>query len=260
MDEYRGDVMKEPVLSIQNLHFAYTVRHSSSRSLKETFLNSVRGIKQDVIIDAIQGIDLDLYQGEILGIIGNNGAGKSTLLKLISGILPPSSGHVRVLGQIAPLIELNAGFNPELSGAENIVLFGVLLGNDKPLMEKNMQSIANWAGLTESIDLPVRTYSTGMISRLGFAVATFQTSSLLIIDEVLSVGDIDFQSKSMNRVNELMSSGEATILVSHDLDLIQSKATKVLWLDRGKQLMFGNAREVIDAYRASQNSSRNSQI
>jgi len=260
LDEYRGDVMREPVLSIQNLHFAYTIRHASARSVKQTVLNMVSRVNSDVIVEAIQGIDLVLYPGETLGIVGDNGAGKSTLLKLISGILPPSTGRIRVRGQIAPLIELNAGFNPELTGAENIVLFGVLLGNKRTVMENNTERIAHWAGLSESIDLPIRTYSTGMLSRLGFAVATFQSSSLLIIDEVLSVGDIDFQAKSMARVHELMASGEATILVSHDLNLIQSKATKVLWLDHGKQALLGNAREVIDAYRANQDTPRDSQI
>jgi ABC-type polysaccharide/polyol phosphate transport system ATPase subunit len=170
---------------------------------------------------------------------------------MVSGVLPPTSGYVRVNGSIAPLIELGAGFNPELTGAENIVLFGVLLGNKKELMELKAQEIASWAGLNDSIQLPIRTYSTGMLAKLGFAVATFQTSKLLIIDEVLSVGDSDFQEKSLKRVDELIASGESTILVSHDLQLIEQRATKVLWLDHGKQVMLGNPSEVVDAYRKS---------
>jgi ABC-type polysaccharide/polyol phosphate transport system ATPase subunit len=150
-------------------------------------------------------------QGDVLGIIGNNGAGKSTLLKVLAGILPPTSGAVRVEGQIAPLIELGAGFNLELTGVENIVLFGVLLGNPKKLMVDNVPEIAAWAGLTESIHLPIRTYSTGMLSRLGFAIATFRRSELLIIDEALSVGDQDFQLKSKKRIDEYDPEAQAVI-------------------------------------------------
>ncbi len=200
-------------------------------------------------VNAVKNVDFELTAGEVLGIIGKNGAGKSTLLKLISGVIPPSTGEVIVKGRIAPLIELGAGFNSELTGAENIVLFGVLLGNQKQLMEENMKAIAQWAGLEESIDLPTRTYSTGMLSRLGFAVATFQQLELLIIDEVLSVGDAQFQLKSMARMDELISQGEVTILVSHDLNLVEAKASKVLWLENGNQRMFGKPKEVIDAYR-----------
>jgi ABC-type polysaccharide/polyol phosphate transport system ATPase subunit len=241
--------MRDPIVLVENLTFNYRIRHAGARSLKQAFINTVKGIKSDIYVEAITEINFKLSQGEVLGIVGNNGAGKSTLLKLLSGILPPTSGAIKVRGRIAPLIELGAGFNPELTGAENIVLFGVLLGNTKAKMEENLTAIANWAGLTEAIHLPIRTYSTGMLSRLGFAVATFQQCDLLIIDEVLSVGDADFQVKSMSRMEELISKGEATILVSHDLNLVAERATKVLWLDHGKQMMFGDPKEVIDAYR-----------
>ena len=241
--------MNVPIVQVEDLKFSYRIRHASARSLKQVFIDTSKGIKSDIHVTAINGINFELREGEVLGIVGNNGAGKSTLLKLISGILPPSSGVVRVRGRVAPLIELGAGFNVELTGAENIVLFGVLLGNRKKIMEEKVATIADWAGLTESINLPIRTYSTGMLSRLGFAVATFEQSELLIIDEVLSVGDIDFQVKSMKRIDELISAGEVTILVSHDLNLIEAKASKVLWLEHGKQVMLGNPKEVIDAYR-----------
>jgi len=217
--------------------------------LKQVFINTIKGVKSDVYVSAISGIEFELDKGEVLGVIGKNGAGKSTLLKLISGILPPTSGTVKVNGRIAPLIELGGGFNLELTGAENIILFGMLLGYDRTLMESQLSNIAVWAGLSEFIDLPLRTYSTGMLSRLGFAVATFQQRELLIIDEVLSVGDGEFQIKSLKRMNELISEGEATILVSHDLQMIENRCTKVLWLEHGKQVMIGNPRQVIDAYR-----------
>jgi ABC-2 type transport system ATP-binding protein len=243
--------MSSSVVEVKNLHFSYKIRHANTRSLKQAFINTVKGTKSDIDVSAINGINFELCSGEVLGIVGRNGAGKSTLLKLIAGVVPPSSGRVRVRGRIAPLIELGAGFNPELTGAENIVLFGVLLGNTRKAMEENVPIIAEWAGLTESINLPIRTYSTGMQSRLGFAIATFKQNELLIVDEVLSVGDAEFQRKSMVRIDELISAGEATILVSHDLKLVEKKATKILWLEQGRQVMFGNTREVIDAYRRS---------
>jgi ABC-type polysaccharide/polyol phosphate transport system ATPase subunit len=249
MGEDGRDDVNTPIVVVKNLDFSYRIRNASAQSLKQNFIDTLKRKKSDVYVTAISGVNFELSSGEVLGIVGNNGAGKSTLLKLLAGILPPSSGIVKVKGRIAPLIELGAGFNPELTGAENIVLFGVLLGNPKVLMDENKATIAEWAGLSESIHLPIRTYSTGMISRLGFAIATFQASELLIVDEVLSVGDIDFQAKSINRLDELISTGEATILVSHDLDLVQAKASKVLWLDLGKQVMLGNPEEVIDAYR-----------
>jgi ABC-type polysaccharide/polyol phosphate transport system ATPase subunit len=147
------------------------------------------------------------------------------------------------------MLELGAGFNPELSGEENILLFGVLLGNRTKEMRAKVNEIAEWAGLTEQIKLPMRTYSTGMVARLGFAVATFQRSDVLIVDEILGVGDAEFQQKSKARMLELISHGEATILVSHDLTTLEKLATKVLWLDRGQQKMLGPTKEVLDAYR-----------
>lgn len=249
MEENGSDVVRNPTVSIENLYFNYQIRNSTARSLKQTFINILRGIKSDINISAIENVHFDLEPGEVLGIVGNNGAGKSTLLKMIAGVLPPTSGNVKVRGRVAPLIELGAGFNPELTGEENIILFGVLLGKSKKLVEDNVLKIAGWAGVTDSLKLPIRTYSTGMLSRLGFAVATFEQCELLIIDEVLSVGDIDFQVKSMKRMDELISAGEVTILVSHDLNLVQSKASKVLWLENGRQVMIGNPTEVIDAYK-----------
>ena len=202
-------------------------------------------------IHALKGVNFELFEGEVLGIIGKNGAGKSTLLKLIAGILPPTSGKVIVQGKISPLIELGAGFNSELTGEENVLLFGVLLGHSKKVMKDNLDKIATWAGLTAVMKLPLRTYSTGMRSRLGFAIATFQESELLIIDEVLSVGDSEFQRKSLSRIQQLMELGEAAIIVSHDLHLIEERTTKVLWLENGCQIMMGNPKEVVDAYRLS---------
>jgi ABC-type polysaccharide/polyol phosphate transport system ATPase subunit len=200
-------------------------------------------------INILNGCSLTAYQGELIGIIGPNGAGKSTLLKILSRVLPPTKGVIKVNGTVAPMLELGAGFNPELSGEDNILLFGVLLGNSTKEMKSKVVEIADWAGLTEQIQLPLRTYSSGMMARLAFAVATFQKTDVLIIDEILGVGDADFQVKSKARMMELISRGEATILVSHDLTTVEDLATKVLWLDHGHQKMIGPTKEVLDAYR-----------
>ena len=243
--------MRNLIVNVENVSFSYRIKHASAKSLKQAAINTLMRNDSDVIIKALHEISFQIRSGEVLGIIGRNGAGKSTLLKLLAGILPPTSGSIKTVGKIAPLIELGAGFSPELTGRENIELFGVLLGNSRKVMREKTFGIAQWAGLTEQIDLPIRTYSTGMLARLGFSVATFQPSELLIIDEVLSVGDTDFQSKSLSRVEELISGGEATILVSHDLQLILERSSRVLWLDHGRQMMFGKPDEVISAYKAN---------
>jgi ABC-2 type transport system ATP-binding protein len=245
------DDVKKKVIQATNLHFEYRIRFSALNSLKETFIHAIKRSNTVMNIHALKGVNFELFEGEVLGIIGKNGAGKSTLLKLIAGILPPTSGKVIVQGKISPLIELGAGFNSELTGEENVLLFGVLLGHSKKVMKDNLDKIATWAGLTAVMKLPLRTYSTGMRSRLGFAIATFQESELLIIDEVLSVGDSEFQRKSLSRIQQLMELGEAAIIVSHDLHLIEERTTKVLWLENGCQIMMGNPKEVVDAYRLS---------
>lgn len=248
MVEKRGDDVKHIRVKVENLEFSYRIRHAATKSLKQSFINSIKRLDSDVHINAIYGINFDLFQGEVLGIVGRNGAGKSTLLKILAGVLPPSSGSLHTSGRIAPLIELGAGFNLELTGAENIVLFGVMLGNSRKEMSRKVDEIAEWAGLTTQINLPARTYSTGMLSRLGFAVVTFQPCEMLIIDEVLSVGDADFQKKSLNRIKELIAGGTSAILVSHDAVTIKEHCSRVMWLDQGRQVMIGPPSQVMNAY------------
>ena len=248
MEKYRGDDVTSRVLEVRNMSFSYNVKYPHARTLKQVFVDIFQGVESEIEITALRNINFQLCHGEVLGIIGNNGAGKSTLLKVISGILPPSGGEISVYGRIAPIIELGVGVSPDLTCRENIELIGVLLGYEKKEIRAGIHEITAWAGLTEYIDLPVRTFSTGMLARLAFAIATFQSRELLMVDEVLSVGDRDFQTKSLKRIEDLMSDGEATILVSHDLSLIEDKATKVLWLDQGRQMMFGDPREVLYEY------------
>jgi ABC-2 type transport system ATP-binding protein len=237
------------VIEVQNVDLKYVIRHGRATTLKEAAISAVKGINLDVTVNALTDISFTVNRGEVLAIIGHNGAGKSSLLKLIARVLPPTSGVIKVNGSVAPMLELGAGFNPELSGEENILLFGVLLGNRTKEMQSRVADIAEWAGLTNQINLPLRTYSTGMVARLGFAVATFRKSDVLIVDEILGVGDAEFQEKSKAKIKDLIANGEATILVSHDLGTVESLATKALWLDHGKQVMLGSTEAVLDAYR-----------
>jgi ABC-2 type transport system ATP-binding protein len=237
------------VIEVSNVDLNYVIRHGRASTLKEAAISAIKRINLDITVGALKDINFTVDRGEVLAIVGHNGAGKSTLLKILSRVLPPTNGVVKVNGSVAPMLELGAGFNPELSGEDNILLFGVLLGNSTKEMKSKVTEIAEWAGLTEQIQLPLRTYSSGMMARLAFAVATFQKTDVLIIDEILGVGDADFQIKSRARMMELIGHGEATILVSHDPTTVESLATKVLWLDHGRQKMFGTTKEVMDAYR-----------
>ncbi len=241
--------MTSHIIEVQNVDLKYIIRHGRVTTLKEAAISAINRLNLDITVNALTDISFTLDRGEVLAIIGHNGAGKSSLLKLIARVLPPTSGVVKVNGSVAPMLQIGAGFNPELSGEENILLFGVLLGNRTKEMQSRVADIAEWAGLTEHIKLPLRTYSSGMVARLGFAVATFQKSDVLIVDEILGVGDAEFKEKSKARMRDLIAHGEATILVSHDLTTVESLATKVLWLDHGKQVMLGSTEEVLDAYR-----------
>jgi ABC-2 type transport system ATP-binding protein len=244
-----GDDVRDHVIEVSHVDLNYVVRHGRASTLKEAAISAIKRINLDITVNALKDINFTVDRGEVLAIIGHNGAGKSTLLKILSRVLPPTNGNVMVRGSVAPMLELGAGFNPELSGEENILLFGVLLGNSTKSMESKSREIAEWAGLSDHIKLPLRTFSSGMVARLAFAVATFQKSDVLIIDEILGIGDSEFQKKSRIRIQDLINEGEATILVSHDLDSVAELATKVLWLDHGKQVALGPTLEVLDAYR-----------
>ena len=241
--------MTNHVIEVRNVDLNYIIRHGRATTIKEAAISAIKRINLDITVNALKDINFTVDRGEVLAIVGHNGAGKSTLLKILSRVLPPTKGVVKVNGTVAPMLELGAGFNPELSGEDNILLFGVLLGNSTKAMKAKVTEIAEWSGLTEHIHLPLRTYSSGMMARLAFAVATFQKTDVLIIDEILGVGDAEFQVKSKAKMLDLISHGEATILVSHDLTTVEELATKVLWLDHGNQKMLGPTQEVLDAYR-----------
>ena len=198
---------------------------------------------------ALHEVDLTVYSGEVFGIIGKNGAGKSTMLKVISRVLRPTEGRVIVYGKIAPLLELGAGFHPELTGRENIYLNGSLLGYSRSEMNDCFKSILDFSELHDFIDAPIRTYSTGMYTRLGFAVATAHQPDILIIDEVLGVGDEAFQHKCADRIDQFRKNGTTILLVSHSMDPIKELCQRVAWINHGKIIVVGEPDQVISAYR-----------
>lgn len=196
----------------------------------------------------LRDVDLQIHRGKTTGIIGRNGAGKSTLLKLVGGILHADSGDVAIRGRVAALIELGAGFHPELTGRENILINGVILGQSKAQMRERTQAIIAFADLADYIDYPVRTYSSGMYARLGFAVAIHVDPDILLIDEILSVGDAEFTRKCRMALDTFKTQNKSIVVVSHDLHTIRSFCDEALWLDAGRVTMQGPATEVVDAY------------
>ena len=240
----------EKIVEVSGVSLAYRRTRHRVSSLKQTAIDTInRRIAYEDFL-ALRDISFEISRGETLSIIGRNGAGKSTLLKVIARVLPPTKGRVIVRGHVAPMIELGAGFNLELTGAENIVLYGTLLGRKPKEMKARIEVIADWAGLADHLDVPLRAYSSGMTARLAFAVATDKTPDLLLIDEILSVGDEDFREKSAARTIEIMNSGCAVLLVSHDLEAVEKMSTRAIYLKQGVQRVSGSPQEVISEYLA----------
>ena len=197
---------------------------------------------------ALRDINFEVNKGEVVGIIGRNGAGKSTILKIISGIMKPTTGNVERYGNIIPMLELGSGFDMDLSGKENIFLNGAILGYSKEFLESKYNEILEFSELGDFIYSPIRNYSSGMLMRLAFSIATVVEPEILIVDEILAVGDENFQRKSRNRMMELMSGGTTVLFVSHSMDQIREMCDRVVWLEGGHVKMFGPMNEVCDAY------------
>lgn len=239
--------MEKTIIKLENVSMSFNMATDKITSLKEYI---IKLIKREIFykeFKALQNIDLEIKKGDILGIIGFNGAGKSTMLKVVSGILKPTKGSVSINGTIAPLIELGAGFDPELSGRENIYLNGAVLGINKKEIKNKIEDIIEFSELREFIDTPVKNYSSGMYARLGFSIATCIEPEILIVDEILSVGDYRFQEKSKKRIEDMMKKGTTIILVSHSIDDIKQLCNKVLWLEKGEIKDFGGL-EIIEQY------------
>jgi ABC-2 type transport system ATP-binding protein/lipopolysaccharide transport system ATP-binding protein len=237
---------------LENVGVRYHAPDERIPSIKEYLIRWVQGKIRHRDFWALKDVNLSVERGETLGLIGHNGAGKSTMLKLIARVLRPTQGRVRVRGNVAPLLEFGAGFHPELTGRENVYLNGALLGYSRKEMDEKFERIVDFAELWDFIDAPMRTYSSGMWARLGFAVATDIKPDILIIDEVLSVGDESFQRKSYDRMQEFRDQGATILLVSHSMDLIQQMCQRAAWLDHGQLKAIGKPEDVIYAYRQSQ--------
>ena len=239
------------VIEAKNISFAYRVlnkQHSSLKTLFRDFLHGKVSIEDYV---AIKDITFEIKKGETVAIIGKNGAGKSTLLKILARVIKPTTGSISITGQVAPMIELGAGFNAELTGKENILFYSALLDRDIDKVKPRINEIINWAGVADHLDYQLRTYSTGMVARLAFSVATDEIPDILLIDEVLSVGDGEFAIKSSKRLLEVITSGCTVIMVSHDLATVAELAQKVIWIEKGQIKMVGQPAEVIAAYQVS---------
>jgi len=238
----------QKIVDVTNVSMSYRRTRHRVSSLKQTAIDTINRRLSYEQFFALRDLSLEINRGETVAVIGRNGAGKSTLLKVVARVLPPTSGRVIVRGDVAPMIELGAGFNPELTGAENIMLYGTLLGRTRKQMQNRIEAIADWAGLSEHMDIPIRAYSSGMTARLAFATATDTTPDLLLIDEILSVGDEDFRDKSKARTIEMMNSGCAVLLVTHDLAAVTSMSSRAIYLENGSSKSTGKPEDVVASY------------
>lgn len=237
-------------VDVSDVSMHFNMASENINSLREylTKLTKKQLFYKDFI--AVNNISFQVNKGEIFGIVGTNGSGKSTLLKMIAGVLTPTTGTIQTNGKIAPLIELGAGFDAELTGRENIYLNGAVLGYSKPFIDEHYDEIVEFAEIGDFMDMPLKNYSSGMVSRIAFSIATAVKPDILIADEILSVGDFRFQEKCMNRIRGLMEKGATILLVSHSIEQIRSMCDRALWIEKGNLKIIGNANEVCDAYGA----------
>lgn len=242
----------DTIIRLENVSVRYRVPHERINTFKEYMIQRMKGQLHFETFWALKDVNLSVKRGEVFGIVGPNGAGKSTLLKLVARVLYPTDGRVWVRGLVAPLLELGAGFHPELSGRENVYLNGAILGYTRAEMEKKFERIVEFSELQDFIDAPLRNYSSGMLARLGFAVATDEKPDILIVDEILGVGDEAFQRKCSARIESFQNQGTSILLVSHNSATIAEMCERVLWLDHGHVRALGEVTPVLQAYRDSQ--------
>lgn len=242
--------MENVDIEVKNVSMRFKISNEKVESIKEFIFKSLKRNLEYSDFYALRNISFCINKGERVGIIGHNGAGKSTLLKLIAGVMKPTEGEVNVHGHVAPLLELGAGFDQELTGAENIYLNAAILGKSKRYIDSKYDEIIEYSGLNEFIHSPLKNYSSGMRARLGFSIATRLDPEILIVDEVLGVGDEQFRKKSTETMKNLMNSGKTVILVSHSIQQIRQLTEKVIWLHKGEIREIGDSNIVCDNYQA----------
>lgn len=241
----------ENAVELRNVEMHFNMSKEKLESLKEYFLKLVTRKLMFEDFVAVDNVSFDIKKGDVFGIVGLNGSGKSTTLKLISGILTPTRGTVETQGTIAPLIELGAGFDFDLTARENIYLNGSVLGYSKKFMDEKFDDIVEFSEMREFLDTPMKNYSSGMVARIGFAIATVTKPDILIVDEILAVGDFHFQEKCEQRINSMINDDTTVIIVSHSIEQIERLCKHCVWLEKGKIRMIGDAKEVCDAYKNS---------
>ena len=246
-----GNPQPEVIIAVENVTVSYVVPKEQVRTLKEYAIRKIQGRIQHNEFMALDDVSLCVNKGEVFGLVGSNGAGKTTLLRLIARVMRPKRGRVRIWGQVAPLLAMGAGFHMELTGRENVFLNGSLLGFSRKEMESKFERIIDFAELWDFVDAPLRTYSSGMLARLGFAVATDTMPDILIVDEILSVGDSAFQEKSRERIISFQKNGGTILLVSHSMDMITEMCQRAAWLEQGRLRAVGPSEDIVAQYLAA---------
>ena len=240
--------MSEIMVEVSNVSVKFHLSRERIDTIKEYIIEKIKNqIEYDEFM-ALQDVSLTVEKGESVALIGLNGCGKSTLLKTVAGVLKPFKGSVKVFGSVAPLIELGAGFDHDLTARENVFLNGAILGYDRKSMEKHYEDIVEFSELRDFMDVPIKNFSSGMLARLAFAIATIGTPDILIVDEVLSVGDFRFQQKCEKRIQQMMKKDTSILFVSHSIEQVKKLCTKTVWIEKGKVKMIGPTEEVCALY------------
>ena len=241
------------MIKVNNVSMKFNLGIEKNFSLKQFFIDVLsRKKKEKNEFWALSDVNFEVKKGEVVGFVGSNGAGKSTLLKVIAGVMKPTSGNIEVYGNICPMIELGAGFDMDLTARENIFLNGAVMGYSKEFILEKFDEIVEFSELKDFLDVPVRNFSSGMVARLAFSIATIVEPEILIVDEILSVGDIAFQQKSENKMRSMIGGGTTVLFVSHSVEQIKNLCDRAVWLDHGNVKMIGDAKEVCEAYYNSQ--------